>query len=77
MSSKNLTLAGALLLASSGAFIAGRLSAPDAAAAGATASADGNLPSKLGARDAAGDEAAAGSRRARASRDKSEAGANR
>ena len=78
MTSKNLTLAGAILVASSGAFIAGRMTAPDPAATASSAAADQALRTKVSSRGGDSDESAAGSRRTRnSSREDGKSAANR
>lgn len=71
MTSKNLTLAGALILASSGAFIAGRISAPDAGDSDAITAADGTtLSTRVSSRATGSEEgSASSSRRNRSARD--------
>lgn len=65
MSSKNsnLTLVGAIIVAGAGAFVAGRLTAPNAAEVAAAESGGGTLPSKSSARGGAGESSDAGSPR--------------
>ncbi|MCW1884786.1 hypothetical protein OKA04_08605 [Luteolibacter flavescens] len=65
MSSKNsnLTLVGAIVVASAGAFVAGRMTAPDAAEIAAAENGSGSLSSKTSSRGGLGGESDAGSPR--------------
>lgn len=63
-SNRTLTMAGAIAVASAGAFFAGRMTAPGSSASGSNAAGDASLPSKLSSRAGGpGDEAAGSPRR--------------
>lgn len=63
-SNRTLTMAGAIAVASAGAFFAGRMTAPDAtSASGSNAAGDSSLPSKLSSRGGGSGDDAAGSPR--------------
>ena len=63
-SNRTLTLAGAIAVASAGAFFAGRMTAPGSSASGSQAAGDESLPSKLSSRaGGSGDDAAGSPRR--------------
>ncbi len=76
-SNRTLTMAGAIAVASAGAFFAGRMTAPDAAASASKAAADATLPSKLSSRAGGSGGESAGSPRRLADRSGTKEKSNR